>query len=103
MAYLQILPDLGMNYTLNRPLLDGQAAARIEEVSAVAPQITDFDSWHTVWLGLAQTAKKEQSWLDAATYYRQAEFYLPAGDVRNALYDDFARTYARGMEGVAGY
>lgn len=103
MAYLQILSDLGMNYTLNRPLLDGQAKARIKEVSAAAPQIKDFDSWSTVWLGLARTAEKQKRWLDAATYYHQAEFYLPAGKVRNGLYDDFARNYALGMKGVAGY
>jgi pimeloyl-ACP methyl ester carboxylesterase len=102
-AYLNILSDLGMNYTLNRPLLDGQAKTRIQEVSAVAPQIKDFDTWYTVWLGLAKLAEKEQRWLDAATYYHQAEFYLPAGDVRNGLYDDFARNYALGMKGVAGY
>jgi len=103
MAYLQLLPDLGMNYTLNRPLFDGQAKARIREVSAVAPQIKDFESWYTVWLGLAQKAEREQRWLDAATYYHQAEFYLPAGDQRNQLYDNFARNYALGMKGVAGY
>jgi len=27
MAYLQMISDLGMNYTLNRPLFDGQAKA----------------------------------------------------------------------------
>jgi pimeloyl-ACP methyl ester carboxylesterase len=93
MAYLHMLSDLGMNYTLNRLVNDGQATARIKEVSAVAPQIKDFDSWYTVWLGLAKKAEKEQRWLDAA----------PAGDVRNGLYDDFARNYALGMKGVAGY
>jgi pimeloyl-ACP methyl ester carboxylesterase len=103
MAYLHMLSDLGMNYTLNRPLLDGEATARIQEVRAVAPQIKDFDSWHTVWLGFAKKAEKEQRWFDAATYYHQAEFYLPAGEVRNGLYDDFARNYAQGMKGVTGY
>ncbi len=44
MAYMQILSDLGMNYTLNRPLFDGQATARIQEVRAVAPRIKDFES-----------------------------------------------------------
>jgi hypothetical protein len=43
MAYLHLLPDLGMNYTLNRPLFDGKATSRITKVSAVAPQIEDFD------------------------------------------------------------
>ena len=102
-AYFYFLADEGMNYTLNRPLLDGHATNRIEEIRAVAPEIKDFDSWYKVWLGLAKQAEAAGRWLDAATYYHQAEFYLPAGDLRNSLYDDFARNFARGMQGVAGY
>jgi pimeloyl-ACP methyl ester carboxylesterase len=102
-TYFYFLADESMNYTLNRPLLDGHAISRIEEVRAVAPEIKDFDSWYRVWLGLAKHAEAQAQWLDAATYYHEAEFYLPAGDLRNGLYDDFARTFARGMQGVAGY
>jgi hypothetical protein len=69
MSYFYLLQDLGMNYTLNRPLFDGQAKDRVEEVSAVAPQIKNFDSWHTIWLDLAKRAEKEHRWHDAATYY----------------------------------
>jgi pimeloyl-ACP methyl ester carboxylesterase len=103
MAYLHILSDLGMNYTLNRALNDGKATARIEESRAAAKQIKDFDSWSSVWLTVAKKAEKEQRWADAAAYYHNAEFYLPAGNVRNGLYDDFARTHALSMKGVAGY
>ena len=103
MPYLHLLSDPGMNYTLNRPLLDGTSPARLKEVGSIAPFIKDYDSWHAAWLGLAQKAESEKRWLDAASYYHGAEFYLPAGDVRNGLYDDFARNWARGMEGVAGY
>jgi hypothetical protein len=53
MPYIHVLSDPGMNYTLNRPLLDGTSAARITEISVVAPQIKDYESWHAVWLGLA--------------------------------------------------
>ena len=35
-------------------------------------------------------------------YYHGAEFYLPAGEARNGLYDDFTRTWALSMKGVAG-
>src|SRR5205823_7823597 len=56
-------------------------------------------SWHAVWLGLAKRAEAEQRWLDAASYYHGAEFYLPAGEVRNELYDDFARNWALAMKG----
>jgi pimeloyl-ACP methyl ester carboxylesterase len=103
MPYMHMLSDPGMNYTLNRPLMDGTSQARIAEIGAVAKQITDYQSWHDVWLKLAQTAEAEQRWLDAASYYHGAEFYLPAGDVRNGLYDDFARTWALGMKDVADY
>ena len=92
-----------MNYTLNRPLLDGTSPARLKEVGGIAPLIKDYDSWHSAWLGLAKKAEAENRWLDAASYYHGAEFYLPAGDIRNGLYDDFARTWALGMKGIAGY
>lgn len=103
MAYFHMLSDLGMNYTLNRALNDGTATARIEETKAVASQIKDFDSWSSSWLAAARKVEKEQRWSDAAAYYHNAEFYLPAGDVRNGLYDDFARTHALAMRGVSGY
>ena len=84
MAYFHILKDLGMNYTLNRPLLDGNATARIEVAKALAAKIVDFVTWHSAWLDLAKRSEAEGRWLDAATYYHQAEFYLPAGTVRNS-------------------
>jgi pimeloyl-ACP methyl ester carboxylesterase len=103
MPFLHMLPDLGMNYTFNRPLLDGTSPARLKELSAIAPRIKDYESWHTVWLEVAQRAEAENRWADAASYYHGAEFYLPAGDARNKLYDDFARNWARAMQGIAGY
>ena len=103
MPFLHMLPDVGMNYTFNRPLLDGTSPARLKELSAIAPRIKDYDSWYTVWLEVAKKAEAEKRYLDAASYYHGAEFYLPAGDVRNGLYDDFARNWALGMKGVAGY
>ena len=59
MPYMHMLSDTGMNYTLDRPLLDGTSAARITEIGAVAPQIKDYESWHAVWLGLAKRAEAE--------------------------------------------
>src|SRR5262245_1702970 len=97
--FMHMLPDPGMNYTFNRPLLDGTSPARLKELSAIAPRIKDYDSWHNVWLEVAKKAEAEKRYLDAASYYHGAEFYLPAGDVRNGLYDDFARNWAPGMKG----
>ena len=76
MAYMHLLPDLGMNYTLNRPLLDGTSPARLKEVGSIAPLIKDYDTWYTAWLGLAKAAEKDKRYLDAASYYHGAEFYL---------------------------
>ena len=61
MPYMHMLSDPGMNYTLNRPLLDGTSAARIKEIDAVAPQIKDYESWHAVWLRLSPNVPKPKS------------------------------------------
>src|SRR5690242_12366975 len=98
MPYIHMLADPGMNYTLNRPLLDGTSPHRLKEVGAAAPRIKDYESWHAVWLELAQRAEAEKRWADAASYYHGAGFYLPAGDARDQLYDDFARNWARAVQ-----
>ena len=103
MPFIQMLPDPGMNYTLNRPLLDGSSPERMKEIGAVAPRIKDYGSWHEVWLELATKAESEKRYEDAASYYHGAEFYLPAGEARNRLYDAFQRNWALAMQGVAGY
>ena len=97
MPFIHILPDPGMNYTFNRPLLDGTSPPRLKELTAIAPRIKDYDSWYTVWLEVAKKAETEKRYLDAASYYHGGEFYLPAGDARNGLYDDFARNWALAM------
>ena len=57
MPFTHLLPDPGMNYTLNRPLLDGTSPARLKEVGGIAPEIKDYDSWYTAWLRLAKQAE----------------------------------------------
>jgi pimeloyl-ACP methyl ester carboxylesterase len=103
MAFLKLLADPQMNYTLNRPLGDGTATALIAEAKALAPKIKDIETWTATFSDAAKRAESEGRWADAAAYYHQAEFFLPAGDLRNSYYDDFARTHARAMEGVKGY
>lgn len=101
--YFDLVKDRGMNYTLNRALGDGAATTRIARATVVAPKLTDFDAWSAIWLEEAHDAEKAEQWLDAAHYYHNAEFYLPAGEVRNGLYADFSRVFARAMDGVEGY
>ena len=59
MPFLHMLPDPGMNYTFNRPLLDGTSPARLKELGAVAPRIKDYESWYTVWLEVAKKAESK--------------------------------------------
>jgi pimeloyl-ACP methyl ester carboxylesterase len=103
MAFFNILPDVQMNYTMNRPLADGEATARIAESKALAPKIKDINTWTSAFLDAAKRAESEKRWADAAAYYHQVEFFLPAGDIRNSYYDDFARTHALAIQGVSGY
>jgi hypothetical protein len=103
MAFFYFLSDPQMNYTMNRPLADGTATAMIAETKALAPKIKDIDTWTSTFLEAAKRAEAEKRWLDAAAFYHQIEFFLPAGEVRNGYYDDFARTHAKGMEGTKNY
>jgi pimeloyl-ACP methyl ester carboxylesterase len=103
MSFFNLLSDVQMNYTMNRPLADGEATGRIAEMKALAPKIKDIDTWTSTFLDAAKRAEAEKRWADAASYYHQVEFFLPAGDLRNSYYDDFARTYALAMQGVSGY
>jgi len=103
MAYFHMLSDPHMNYTLNRPFADGEATSRIAEAKILAPKINDIDTWTSNFVEAAKRAELEKRWADAAAYYHQAEFFLPAGDLRNSYYDEFARTHALAMQGVDDY
>lgn len=92
--YFDLVADRGMNYTLNRALADGAATSRIQRAHELAPKLTDFDAWSSVWLDEAKRAEGEEQWIDAARSYHNAEFYLPAGEVRNGIYDDVQRVWS---------
>src|SRR5262249_57415218 len=53
--------------------------------------------------GAAKRGEAGRGCVAAAASSQGGDFYFPAGDVRNGLYDDFARNWALGMKGVAGY
>ena len=77
MAFYRLLPDYGMNYTLNRPFNDGAATDRVELARKLAPRIVDFKSWTEVWLEQAKRAESEERWRDAASVLSQRRV-LPA-------------------------
>jgi hypothetical protein len=79
-----------MNYTFIRAL-SAVASAERAEILAAAPRMVDFASWHAAWLSLGRTAERQERWSAAATYYHQAQFYLPPGPDRRRLYASYAR------------
>jgi pimeloyl-ACP methyl ester carboxylesterase len=55
-----------------------------------AQRIRTLDDWKRVMIQLAQEAESEQRWMNAAFYYRAAEFFtLPSDPDKEVLYDRF--------------
>ena len=53
-------------------------------------RIKTLDDWKGVMVNLAQEAESEQRWMNAAFYYRAAEFFvLPSDPDKEALYNKF--------------
>jgi pimeloyl-ACP methyl ester carboxylesterase len=84
-GYHRLHPDVALDFQLNRFL----PGARLEDLERVAPRIHDLADWTREMLGLAEEAEKEGRLAHAATYYRMAEFFLPA------RHPDNARAYER--------
>ncbi len=78
-----------INFQLNRWYSLGYA--RLEDVKWAGSQIQTFDDWKGVMTGLAKKAVSEERWINAAFYYRAAEFFvLPSDPDKEGLYDRFA-------------
>jgi hypothetical protein len=87
-----------MNFQMNRVLTYGEEAGRLEEITAMAARITDFESWYTEWVALAHHAEEEQRFLHAAYAYRMAEFFLPEGRPEKLVcYQAFQNTFVRAV------
>ena len=77
-----------MNFTLNRWISMGYA--RFEDIDEVAPKIKDFEDWKRELTGIADRAFSEGRLINAAFYYRAAEFFvLPDDPDKEVLYDRF--------------
>jgi len=62
------------NFQLNRWYSIG--FARYEDMKEVGQQINDFADWKVEMIKLAEKAISEERFLNAAIYYRSAEFYI---------------------------
>lgn len=77
-----------INFQLNR--WHSLGYARFEDLLQAAQRIRTLDDWKDVMINLAQEAESEQRWMNAAFYYRAAEFFtLPSDPDKKALYDRF--------------
>ena len=64
--------------------------ARLEDVKWAGSQIRTFDDWKGVMTGLAEKAAAEERWVNAAFYFRAAEFFvMPDDPDKEMLYDRF--------------
>jgi pimeloyl-ACP methyl ester carboxylesterase len=76
------------NFQLNRPYAFGYA--RFEDLKEAGETITCFRDWKTVLINLADQAVSESRLINAAFYYRAAEFYTRSTDPEKTnLYNRF--------------
>ena len=77
------------NFQLNRWYSIG--FARFEDMKEVGQRINDFTDWKEEMIKLAEKAITEERFLNAAIYYRSAEFYIIKEDTeKENLYKKFS-------------
>lgn len=88
-GYHTFNPVTIINFQLNR--WHSLGYARIDDVRGAGSRIRTFDDWKQVMTSLAEKAVSEERWINAAFYYRAAEFFVLSGDPdKEVLYDRFA-------------
>ena len=93
-GYHQFHKDQVFNFQLNRWYSLGYA--RFEDVKEAGQRINTFEEWKTEMLKLAETAVAEDRMMNAAFYYRAAEFYTLTSDPdKEPLYDKFIDLFYR--------
>jgi len=96
-GYHQFHKDQVFNFQLNRWYSLGYA--RFEDMKEVGQRINTFEEWKTETLKLAEKAVAEDRLMNAAFYYRAAEFYTLLGDPdKEPLYDKFIDLFYRAFK-----
>jgi pimeloyl-ACP methyl ester carboxylesterase len=83
------------NYQLNRWYSLG--LADFEDFKLTAEKINSFENWKTEMERLAEKALSENRIMNAAIYYRAAEFYTFNKDQKEKLYDQFYELFYRAI------
>ncbi len=100
-GYHQFHEDQVFNFQLNR--WHSLGYARFEDMKEVGQRINTFEEWKTEMLKLAEKAVAEDRLMNAAFYYRAAEFYTLLGDPdKELLYHKFIDLFYRafGNDGI---
>lgn len=85
------------NFQLNRWYSLGYA--RLQDMNKAGMRISNFKEWKLEMLKLANEAENEGRLLNAAFYYRAAEFYIKSNDYeKKALYDRFIALFYKVFE-----
>jgi len=88
------------NFQMNRPYSFGYA--RFEDLKEVGPRIDSFKAWKREMLKLAEKAVSEGRLMNAAFYYRAAEFCTKSNEPdKEILYDKFIGLFYKAFEGAA--
>lgn len=99
-GYRRFHRDQLFNFQLNRPYSFGYA--RAGDLETAGRRIRSFADWKREMTALAARAASEGRVLNAAFYYRAAEFYAFPGDPDKArLYDAFSEHFYRAISADA--
>jgi len=91
-GYHKFHKDQLFNYQLNRWYSFGYT--RFEDMKEVGQKIKTFKDWKIEMARLAEEAVSEERFINAAFYYRAAEFYALQGDAdKEPLYDKFIELF----------
>ena len=91
-GYQKFHKDQLFNFQLNRWYSLGYM--RLEDMKEVGQKVKTFKDWKTAMLERAEKAKSEQRLMEAAFFYRAAEFYTFQNDPdKELLYDKFTHLF----------
>ena len=96
-GYHEFNEDQVFNFQLNR--WHSLGYARFEDMKEVGPKIKTFADWKSEMLNLAEEAISKKRFMNAAFYYRAAEFYVLQDNPEKALlYDKFIEFFNKAFE-----
>jgi pimeloyl-ACP methyl ester carboxylesterase len=96
-GYRQFHKDQLFNFQLNRPYSLGYA--RLDDLVEAGKRIGTFGEWKSEMLRLAEQSVSDGRLMNAAFYYRSAEFYTFPDDPDKAIYyDRFSELFYQAFE-----